>query len=250
MLLFSTDIDGTIYDGRDTARRFAEFWATMRERPEPSLLVYNTGRLLADVQQLLEATDLPRPDYVIAGVGTQIFDFGQNAMIGAWTDDLGTGWSFAAVERIVADSASGVERQPDECQNPFKSSWYWRNKGREDLDAIGRALSEGGLDTQVVYSSDRDLDILPAKANKGNAICWLSTWLEIPRENIIVAGDSGNDASMFLIERGRGILVANAEAALVEAAQWTDSHRASQPCADGVIEGLRTLVPYLELHEP
>lgn len=220
MLLFSTDIDGTIYDGRETA----------------------------DVQQPLEATDPPRPDCVIAGVGTQTLRFraecngrspGRRPRYrpelrggGANRDGLG----------------SGVERPPEGCQNPFKSSWYWRNKGRDDPDAIDRALWEAGLDARGAYSSERDLDILPAKTNKGNAICWLSTWLEIPRENIIVAGESGNDASMFLIERGKGILVANAEA-LLEAAPPTDSHRASQHCADGGVEGLRTLVPCLELNE-
>lgn len=50
MLLFSTDIDGTIFDGPETAEIFAAFWKNLQKLPERPLLVYNTGRLLSDVR--------------------------------------------------------------------------------------------------------------------------------------------------------------------------------------------------------
>lgn len=243
MFLFSTDIDGTIYDGDETAGRFAHFWGELQNGPEAPLLVYNSGRSVDDVRQLISSTALPDPDYIIGGVGTEVFDFSSSNRMDEWGDALNESWDFGHVERIVWDKAEHIERQPEECQNPYKCSWYWENKSQEDLDVIARALEAEGLRTQIIYSSNRDLDILPEKANKGNAIAWLARKLGVLQDRIIVAGDSGNDSSMFSVEGGRGIIVSNAEDSLYSATEQFNPHKASQPCADGVIEGLRALVP-------
>jgi len=241
MRLFSTDIDGTIYDGPDSARKFHVYWEELRGGPRPPLLAYNTGRSLDDTRSLVSATGLPAPDYIIGGVGTEIYDSERGARMEAWDRELSGHWNFDTVERIVRQNAGGVEMQPEECQNPFKCSWFWFDKDREHIDSLSRDLRSAGIDAQVVYSSDRDLDILPARANKGNAVEWLSGWCDIPPEEIVVAGDSGNDASMFQVEGVTGILVLNAEPALPEAIGDAHVFRATLPCADGVIEGLRQL---------
>ena len=75
---------------------------------------------------------------------------------------------------------------------------------------------------QVVYSSSRDLDILPAGANKGNALRWLASQVGLAHDKVCVDGDSGNDASMFLVEDVYGILVSNSEEALSEALEGID----------------------------
>ena len=243
MFLFSTDIDGTIYDGPETAQRFAEFWDGLKNGPETPLLVYNSGRSVEDVRQLLASTELPDPDYIIGGVGTEIFDFPISCRMDEWGDALEEAWDFSVVERIVWEHAEDIERQPEPCQNPYKSSWYWNEKSQEDLDRISQALEAAGLNAQIVYSSNRDLDILPARANKGNAVAWLANRLGVLQDRIIVAGDSGNDSSMFSVEGGRGIIVSNAEESLYDATARFNPHRASLPCADGVIEGLRVLIP-------
>ncbi len=243
MFLFSTDIDGTIYDGPETAQRFADFWHNLKGGPEMPLLVYNSGRSVDDVRQLISSTELPDPDFIIGGVGTEVFDCSASCRMDEWGDDLEDSWDFSEVERIVWERAEGIERQPERCQNPYKSSWYWNGKSQEDLDLISRALEAEGLQAQIVYSSDRDLDILPTRANKGNAVAWLANRLGVLQDRIIVAGDSGNDSSMFSVEGGRGIVVANAEKALFNATARFNPHHSNLPCADGVIEGLRVLIP-------
>jgi len=245
MFLFSTDIDGTIYNGPETALRFADFWSELKNGPEAPLLVYNSGRSVDDVRQLITSKELPDPDFIIGGVGTEIFDFPSSRRMDEWGDDLQDAWSFDDVDQIVQSNADDIERQPEECQNPFKCSWYWNDKEQADLDAISRSLEAAGLQTQIVYSSARDLDILPAKANKGNAVVWLASRLGVLHNRIIVAGDSGNDSSMFSLEGGRGIVVANAEESLFAATEQLNPHHATLTCADGVIEGLRALVPTL-----
>src|SRR5690606_12125543 len=107
-----------------------------------------------------------------------------------------------------------------------------------DLEALKEALKEAGVGAQVVYSSARDLDVLPAPANKGNALRWLCRRLGVKLEEVIVAGDTGNDASMFQLPGVRGIVVENAEPELLQAVLGTDTHHAKGACAAGVLDGM------------
>lgn len=247
MFLFSTDIDGTVYDGPETAKEFASFWGNLKESENPPILAYNTGRALDDAKNLIATTDLPEPDYLICGVGTEMFDWNNGSQLSAWHESLSEGWSFEKVVEIVLATAQEIEMQPEACQNPHKCSWYWHNKNDSDLEALRNALAAAGLNAQVVYSSRKDLDILPNGANKGNAVSWLWTWLDRQSLPIIVAGDSGNDSSMFQVAGVNGILVSNAEEALCNAVPSDSSYFASSPCAYGVVEGL---AHFSQAHSP
>jgi len=241
MLLFSTDIDGTVYDSDETAELFATFWESLQGGPTSPLLVYNTGRSVEDVFELIKRTALPDPDYIIGGVGTKIIDFHYDVTIDDWDLVLSENWDFESVKELVRSHYPNLELQPDECQNPHKCSYYWYDKSVDEIAELRTALEESDIETQVVYSSGRDLDILPRKANKGNAIAWLAGRLEIPLDEIVVAGDSGNDLSMFLVGNCQGIVVSNAEAALLDVASKQGAFLASLPCAAGVVEGINSL---------
>ena len=180
-------------------------------------------------------------------VGTQIYDWRAGNDLGEWREELTHGWNFDEVESLVRSHIHDIEMQGAEHQNPFKCSWYWDDRTREDLDRLNELLIEAGLRAQIVYSSRRDLDILPEKANKGNAISWLAGFLGIPFARIAVAGDSGNDASMFFVDDVHGIIVGNAESALPAAASGADIFHSARPCVEGVIEGLSR---HLELDRP
>ncbi len=91
----------------------------------------------------------------------------------------------------------------------------------------------------MVYSSSRDLDILPRAATKGGALHWLCDQLNIPLTDVVVAGDTGNDSSMFDLAGVNGIVVRNAQPELLEATIGHDHvYHARQIMADGVVEGL------------
>lgn len=247
MFLFSTDIDGTIYDGPETAALFLQFWNRLRSWETPPLLAYNTGRSLSDTQALIDRTDLPEPDFIISGVGTTIYDSRRNRSLENWQEELDQLWDFEEVKQITLDLAPGIEMQPEECQNPFKCSWLWRDKSQDEIGALQRSLDESGMAAQVVYSSSRDLDILPAAANKGNALRWLASQVGLAHDKVCVAGDSGNDASMFLVEDVYGILVSNSEEALSETLEGIDVFRSGLPCARGVVEGLEKRIESLRI---
>jgi hydroxymethylpyrimidine pyrophosphatase-like HAD family hydrolase len=93
---------------------------------------------------------------------------------------------------------------------------------------------------QVVWSSGRDLDILPAASGKGQAIEFLIELRALSADRVIVAGDSGNDAAMFQ-RFPRGVVVSNAQPELLQLAEQMDHDSvflASLPHASGVEQGL------------
>ena len=97
--------------------------------------------------------------------------------------------------------------QPREFQSDFKVSCFAHSASVELLDRVKTALQEEQLNTEIVYSSRRDLDVLPGDVNKGTAAAFTAWTLGIPKDRVIVCGDSGNDLAMFK-RRFWGIVVA------------------------------------------
>lgn len=237
--LFSADLDGTLAGDRDASRRFSRYWQSLDPSHRP-LLVYNSGRLIDDILAFTEEEELPRADALIGGVGTMLLS-NSLADIGEDYDRAlaETGYDARRIEALVTNER-GIVRQPERYQHRFKSSWYLHDASTQELDNLFAKLNNEGLSVRIVYSSNRDLDILPANADKGAALAWLCERIDVTPDEVIVAGDSGNDRSMFLMEGVRGIIPANALAELTSLAKERDAaiFRAQSKTADGVIEGL------------
>jgi sucrose-6F-phosphate phosphohydrolase len=234
--LFSSDLDGTLLGNPESAWRFTQAWEAIDHGRKP-LLVYNTGRSIRDTLALVEARDLPEPEFIIGGVGTELHDSLYNRG-GEFRAQFSEGWNLAKIEAIVG-ALPGIRRQPAEFLHPFKSSWTWSRARREQLEQLRRTLTEAGLRVTVVYSCLHFLDVLPARADKGKALTWLCDRLGVPLRHVLVAGDTANDAGMFQLPDVRGILVENALPELVNGLVDRRFYTARSPMADGVIEGLQ-----------
>lgn len=234
--LFCSDLDGTMLGNPESIRRFSEAWESIPRKQRP-LLCYNTGRLVDDVLTLLESEVLPRPNYIIGGVGTQIYDVKNKEHVAEFDEQFGEGWDLAKVEQILT-AFPGVTQQPPEFLHPYKSSWFLLQATPEIVDALGKQLADAGLMVTLVYSSSRDLDVLPANTSKGYALKWLCKHLKLPLKHVLVAGDTGNDSSMFLVPGVKGILVENAQPELFEAVVHLPTFTATRAFADGVLQGL------------
>ena len=237
--LFSTDLDGTLLGNPEGARRFHAAWTAQPAAGRP-LLVYNSGRLIPAVRALVARGELPPPDHYIGGVGTEIAP-GSPAdapSLAEFSAHLAAGWDRSRAVSVVS-AIPGIRPQPEEDQHPFKSSWFLDRAPSALIQEIRDRLAAAGVSAQVVYSSARDLDILPAGATKGGALAWLCAHLKIDLADVAVAGDTGNDASMLLLPGVKGIIVENALPELFEATVEIPAYTSRLTMADGVLDGLR-----------
>lgn len=236
--LFSTDLDGTVVGDNDATRRFRDFWQSLPDAQRP-LLVFNSGRLIDDQLALLEEAPLPRPDYIIGGVGTMLHAKERGELERAYASSLGTGFDPQKIADVMA-GVPGVTMQEERYQHGLKSSWFLHGADDAALRKIEAALAAADIDARIVYSSGRDLDILPKAADKGAALAWLCGQLHIGLDESAVAGDTGNDRAMFELKNIRGVIVGNALPELMSLAHrdMRFFHAAARE-ADGVIEGLR-----------
>ena len=236
--LFSTDLDGTVVGNREATERFRDFWHSLPEETRP-LLVFNSGRLIDDQLELLDTVPLPRPDYIIGGVGTMLSRQGKPELSKAYTSQLGAAFDADKIASVMKD-VPGISLQPDRYQHGLKSSWYLHDADEGMLTEIERRLNDNGVAARIVYSSGRDLDVLPRAADKGAAIRWLCDHLGIGLDEIVVAGDTGNDRAMFQLPDVRGVVVANALEELKSfAAGEHNMFIALKEEADGVVAGLQ-----------
>ena len=230
--LIVSDVDGTMLGNDDALQHFAKWLAARRGQ---FYLAYNSGRMTDSIRKSVETTLLPEPDVLIGGVGTQIEFFKTHQMLAGWPPSEGS-WDSQVIRDTLA-SCKALELQPNEFLSAHKISYYAHGASGQDLAHWRSLLEKAGQKVQLVYSSDRDLDVLPAGINKGTAAAHLANYWNIPDERVIVCGDTGNDRSMFE-QNFLGVVVGNA---LPELKALTSSqiHHAAGDFAAGVEEGIR-----------
>ncbi|MCA1442427.1 HAD-IIB family hydrolase [Ensifer sp. IC4062] len=236
--LVALDVDGTLLGDDGATNRFRSAWNALDERERP-LLVYNSGRPINDLFSLVDIDQLPPPDYVIGGVGTMIADARIRKRLQAFTEVLGPPLDVKAVTAVM-ETVEGAVPQAAVDQHAHKASWRLAEAREEEISAIGQRLASAGLDVKLVYSSSLNLDILPRAGGKGCALVWICRELSVDLDEVVVAGDTGNDREMFDMPRVRGVVVANALAELRRVVEHERRHfLARHSHAEGVLEGLR-----------
>ncbi|MFW5802704.1 MAG: HAD-IIB family hydrolase [Verrucomicrobiota bacterium] len=242
--ILATDIDNTLTGDAEALANLAADLQQARES-ESLVLILTTGRRIEQVISGIADEGLPTPDAVICQVGTEIFlpPFDcTHPPLPAWDKHLRRSFSRKQALALL-EGIPGLEMQPPECNTALKVSCYLDNTPNPERAAaeIRRRAERHAPNAQVIWSSGRDLDIIPAAAGKGKAVRFLQTHLDLTDSPVVVAGDSGNDSAMFSTF-GRGIVVSNAQPELKEAARAlakTDIVFVTQPYAAGVREGLR-----------
>lgn len=252
-LLLCTDMDRTIIpngpqpEPPDARAAFTAFCA------QPSvMLAYVTGRHPALVQHAIEEYALPIPAYAITDVGATIYRINGESWIeeSDWSRRIATDWQGRSAHDLLPHLSGVPDLTPQEPekQHPRKASFYLAPN--TDIDATLRTvrtrLDAMGMAAQCICSIDETsgiglLDVLPRQAGKCQAILFLQKLLGMADEQVIFAGDSGNDLDV-LRSPVRSILVGNATADIRNAA-CADAPPAlycANACyAAGVLEGVR-----------
>lgn len=236
--LVAFDIDGTLLGDDGAANRFRSAWQAL-DKSERPLLVYNSGRPINDIFSLVDIDQLSPPDYVIGGVGTMIADARIRKRLQAFTEALGPPLDVKAITAVM-ETVEGAVPQAAVDQHAHKASWRLPDAREDEIGAIAARLAAAGLDVKLIYSSSRDLDILPRAGGKGSALAWICREIAVDLDEVVVAGDTGNDREMFDMPRVRGVVVANALSELRQVVEYERRHLLARSShADGVLEGLR-----------
>jgi sucrose-phosphate synthase len=228
-----TDIDNTLIG--DDNSRLPELADFLRENRNRLGFGIATGRTIDSAMEILSEHDLPEPDVMITSVGAEIYYGAARYADQGWQAHLNSHWNREKIRRLL-ESFDFLEYQEEETQRPFKISYNMAPE-KDRLTLIHDLLHKNRCRYTMVYSHEQFLDILPHRASKGKAIRYLSYKWNIPVSQIIVAGDSGNDAEML---RGdlAGVVVGNYSCELEPFRGSRKIYFAEATCAGGILEGL------------
>lgn len=234
-ILLATDLDRTLLPNgsQPESPQARQRFRRLAARPEVRL-AYVTGRHRELVEAAMAEYALPRPDFVIADVGTSLYEIDASdwRQVRDWQQAIGLDWSgrsHAELAALVGD-LPGLTLQETAKQGTFKLSYYAPPAvdPADLLRGIRQRLEASGARVNLVWSVDETtatglLDVLPASASKRHALEFLRARLGIPMNRTVFAGDSGNDMEV-LVSGMPSVLVANAqESVRSEAAAQADA---------------------------
>ena len=233
--LLATDLDGTFLGDTDAMHRL---W--QRADDAGIIVAFSTGRHLPSIESFYAESEIGRrATACVCMVGTEIWHASDDGYVvdQRWSETISDSWDKAGVETVLRGIAGAV-KQPQEWQSRFKSSYFLEDDTEVQLAKIHEGLDERGIETKVVYSAGKFLDLLPSRSGKGGAVRYLCESLGIAPSNVITAGDTGNDIDMMRPELGfRSIAVGNASPELHEY-RAPNVYHATAPFAAGIEEGL------------
>ncbi len=228
-------------------------------------LVFVTGRHLSSILHAIEKCRLPRPQYIIANVGTEIYE---STLVQPKTSTDATYRHVKTYEEDLAEKTNGVKAeemlplltsvqglvlQEKEKLGPYKLSFYCPGeKIKAIVQSVEHSLIQHDANFHVVSSLDpidgRGLvDVLPKGVTKCYALDWFVRWKKLKSSQVVFCGDSGNDLHALTAEFN-SVLVGNASGELrdliVQHHDQTRGHRrglylCKNEATAGVLEGLQ-----------
>ncbi|PSB02315.1 sucrose-phosphate phosphatase [Merismopedia glauca] len=238
--LFVTDLDNTLVGDRASLQELNQLLEHHRQT-HGTKIVYATGRSLYLYQQLASEANLLVPDALIAAVGTEIYLNRETSPHIDWANHLNLGWNRETVVNIAAEFADLLPQSHSE-QGNFKVSYFLAAAAAvEVLPRLESLLESEKIEAKLIYSSGKDLDIIPRQSDKGLAVKFMQNYWQMTPDQTVVCGDSGNDIPLFSVGEERGIVVGNAQP---ELSLWCEvnpvsyRYQAKANYAGGILEGL------------
>jgi len=271
-LLLCTDLDRTLLpngsepESSQARKKFRQ----LAEHLEVTLC-YVTGRHQQLVEQAIEEYQLPQPSYVIADVGSNIYEIteGEWNYQANWEKIIDNDWQGKSAHELHHLFADIQQIKPQEAskQNTHKLSYYLpiASDEKKVIAEMKQRLQQHSIEANFIYSVDQQadtglLDILPASAGKRQAIEFLMQQLGFDYSETIFAGDSGNDICVTSSPI-KSVLVANTDKNVKEDAikqaqenHQTDSLYLAQGnfmemngnYSAGILEGVVHYIPQVE----
>ncbi|MGJ1409429.1 glucosylglycerol-phosphate synthase [Sphingobacterium thalpophilum] len=237
-MLLATDLDGTFLGGKmeDRLRLYRLIKANRDIQ-----LVFVTGRGLESVLPLLSDPLIPVPDFIIADVGATVVNGHTLEAIEPLQSEIEEKWPKTYAIRSELEEIPQLSYQHVPQQR--RSSFYYES----DVDRERVQQVADKYDCDIITSADRYLDLLPKGVNKGTTLRTLIEFLNIPADQVMVAGDTLNDLALFQIGFN-GVAVGKSESSLLDAINELDTaYRAEAAGAGGILEYMATHSPFQQL---
>lgn len=203
----ATDLDGTFLGGTEAER--AKLYDFIEENKDLIALIFVTGRDVPFIRNLIDNKLVPKPDFIIADVGTTVVnthDYLPLKEIQDWIDSL---WLGDEKARELMQIHPHLEEQ--KIYGGKRVSYFYSEEDKARAAAADAIIA--GFD--AVFSANLYFDILPKGVKKGPTLLKLIDILDLNAETVLTAGDTLNDLSLF--ETGlKSVAVGNSEDLLKE----------------------------------
>ncbi len=230
--LIITDLDNTLTGDPEA---LADFNEMIREHEHVGFGIA-TGRRLDSAMELIEELGLPTPDLIDTDAGTQLHYGESLAPDLSWRKQIGYAWNPQIIHRTL-DEIPGLFLQKNIHQSEFKISYEIDQQLAPSTAKIKKLLREAGVRAKVVLSLGMYLDIIPVRGGSDLSLRHVLWKWGFSPENVLVAGDSGNDAGM-LLGRTLGVVVGNYSPELERLRRRPRVYFAKAPHARGILEGI------------
>ena len=229
-----TDLDHTLMDESEALQDFIQMIKTHRKQVSFGIA---TGRRIDSALAVIKKYGIPSPDVLISSLGTRIHYGSDLTEDSYWANHIDHDWNRARVRRVI-DELPGIERQSRSRQSKFKISYFYDPEKAPALEDIVQLLHQQELTANVLISFGQFLDVIPSRASLGQALRYAALRLDIPLEQILAVGGSGNDEDMI---RGNTLAVVTANRREEELSSLVDLecvYFSDQPCAAGLLEAI------------
>ncbi|RJP76771.1 MAG: HAD-IIB family hydrolase [Desulfobacteraceae bacterium] len=228
-----TDIDNTLIG--DDNKHLQELCAILKENRQTIGFGVATGRTVESAVSHLQKHGVVTPDVIISSVGAELY-YGKNLQpSNGWETHITRKWEREKIKTLL-DGLPFLKYQSEQTQRKYKISYDMAPK-KDRLTQIHDLLTKNKCRYNLIYSHDQFLDILPYRASKGKALRYLSYKWEIPLQNFLVCGDSGNDEEMLRGE-SLSVVVGNYSHELEPLRGGKNIYFAREKYAKGIIEAL------------
>lgn len=229
-MLLATDLDGTFLGGKSIHRQ--KLYRLIREN-EDIRLIFVTGRGLETVIPLLNDPIIPNPDYIICDVGATIVNGKTLEAVKPLQSEIEKKWPGMLKVQETMQSIAGITYQ--EVPQQRRCSYYM-----DDPLLLSKVKERANkINCDVLYSAGKYLDVLPRSINKGSSLMRLMKYTGEDETQILVAGDSLNDLSLYQCGY-KGVVVSEAEPLLIDAvSEIKNVFCATKAGAGGILDAMR-----------
>ena len=196
-----------------------------------------TGRRMDSALAIIKKYKIPAPDVLVSSLGTRIH-YGKALTEDAyWAEHIDHDWNPQRIQRVLAD-VPGLTLQPKKDLSHCKVSYFYDAQHAPPIDEIIALIRQKELTTNIFFTADKLLDIIPSRASKGQALRYVAQRLDIPLDHVLAAGGSGADEDMM---RGNtlAVVVGNRhQEDLSDLEDHKSIYFANQAHAGGILEAI------------